>query len=83
MKWYLGRKLSPARPSPSEVRANSRVGWKQRLSPPRHPQSAAHLLMKYITYLPCARHAAMVIQIFTKLKEVRLVFKKLTEGPKV
>lgn len=25
----------------------------------------------------------MVIQIFTKLKEVRLAFRKLTEGPKV
>lgn len=29
------------------------------------------------------RKAAVVIQIFTKLKEVRLVFRKLIEGPKV
>lgn len=36
-----------------------------------------------MAYLPCTGHAAVVIQIFTKLKEVRLAFRKLTEGPKV
>ena len=47
VKWHLGSKLLPARTSPSEVRANSRAGWKQRLSPTRHPQPSVHLRMKH------------------------------------